>query len=252
MMEEEDLYEDIQKILEELPDNFNILEESIDIEEQIEYFENSKKLREQDIKRELPENYNELFLLPTSVERKREILVSLALVADVKAYRIIEDFVKEADESTRNWALLALQESRMLIKSTLLDEKQIFISTGLGGKGKKLRYYVVFISRQQGSVLTKTQQKLLKDELIFALKQENGDFESIDFSEGFAASLLLLPIKVNLKDFFNELVNECNQYGNFLEEDLILTNVKILSGSEIIDYINSAGDRGSVENDMKD
>ncbi len=252
MMEEEDLYEDIQRILEELPDNFNILEESIDIEEQIEYFENSKKLREQDIKRELPENYNELFLLPTSVESKKEILVSLALVADVKAYRIIEDFVKEADESMRNWALLALQESRMLIKSTLLDEKQIFISTGLGGKGKKLRYYVVFISRQQGSVLTKTQQKLLKDELIFALKQENGDFESIDFSEGFAASLLLLPIKVNLKDFFNELVNECNQYGNFLEEDLILTNVKILSGSEIIDYINSAGDRGSVENDMKD
>lgn len=251
-MEEEDLYEDIQRILEELPDNFNILEESIDIEEQIEYFENSKKLREQDIKRELPENYNELFLLPTSVESKKEILVSLALVADVKAYRIIEDFVKEADESMRNWALLALQESRMLIKSTLLDEKQIFISTGLGGKGKKLRYYVVFITRPQGSVLTKTQQKLLKDELIFALKQENGDFESIDFSEGFAASLLLLPIKVNLKDFFNELVNECNQYGNFLEEDLILTNVKILSGSEIIDYINSAGDRGSVENDMKD
>ena len=51
----------------------------------------------------------------------------------------------------------------------LLDEHQVFISTGLGGKGKKLRYYVVFLNKKTDEMLNATQQKLLKDELIFEL-----------------------------------------------------------------------------------
>ncbi len=236
-------YEDIQKVFEEIPDNFNILEEQIDIDEQFMYFERSKTLREKsEGVKVMPENCDELYSPETSSDRKKELLVSLALVPDVKAYRILEDYIRKADKTVRNWAVLALHESRMLLRSSLLEEKQVFISTGLGGKGKKLRYYVVFIAGTPEKMLEPAQQKLLKDELIFALKQEKGEFESIDFSQGFASSLLLLPLRADLKEIFSGVIDECNQFGNFLAEDIILTNVKILSRSEIMDFINSGDD----------
>jgi hypothetical protein len=147
----------------------------------------------------------------------------------------------------RSWAVLAFQENKMLLQTSLLDEKQYFISTGLGGKDKKLRYYTVFINRERNSILSGTQQKLVKDELMFNLKPENGEFESIDFSEGFSSAQVLLPVTSDIKQVFTNVVEECNQYGNFLEEDMIITNVKILSRSEILEIINKQDDSGFEE-----
>jgi hypothetical protein len=42
-MKDEEFYNDIQKLFEDLPGNFNILEEQIDLEVQMKYFEISKK-----------------------------------------------------------------------------------------------------------------------------------------------------------------------------------------------------------------
>jgi hypothetical protein len=239
-MEEDKYYKDIQKAIEDLPGDFSILEEQIDIRDQMKYFEFSKEIREKNIGKECFENREELFLAETSEERKKEILSAIAAVDEVKAYRTIEKYLKKPDKELRNWAVLALQESRMLLKSSLLDEKQVFISTGLGGKGKKLRYYVVFINRERNSMLNPTQQKLVKDELIFALKDNEGEFESIDFFEGFSTSLILLPLKTDIKNLFNNVVAECNQYGNFLNDDMVITNVKVLSRGEIIQMLNQS------------
>jgi hypothetical protein len=93
--------------------------------------------------------------------------------------------------------VLALQENRMLLQTSLLDEQQFFISTGLGGKGKKLRYYLVFINRNRNELLTKTQQKLVKDELIFGLKPEDGNLNPSIFLKDFVHRWFfcrLLPI----------------------------------------------------------
>jgi len=237
-MEDENIYNDIQKIFEDLPDNFNILEEQIDLEIQMQYFEFSKKVREEEAETDYLECADELFVPETGIVRKQEILIGLAGTDDVKAYRFLEGFLEQTGSDLRSWAVLALQENRMLIQTSLLDEQQFFISTGLGGKGKKLRYYVVFINRNRIKLLTKTQQKLVKDELIFGLKPEDGEFESIDFSEGFSASQVLLPVTADIRHVFSNVVEECNQYGGFLEEDMIITNVKVLTRNEILDIIN--------------
>ena len=184
-MEEDKYYNSIQKALEDLPGDFNILEEQIDIEEQMKYFEFSRKIREKENEETLFEERDALFLPETETEKKKEILSSIASVDDVKAFRTIEKYLENPDEKLRNWAILAMQESKMLLQSSLLDEKQVFISTGLGGKGKKLRYYVVFINSNRNTMLNATQQKLVKDELVFTLKDKEGEFESIDFFEGF-------------------------------------------------------------------
>ncbi|HSM48876.1 MAG TPA: hypothetical protein VK872_13735, partial [Draconibacterium sp.] len=163
-----------------------------------------------------------------------------AAMDNVKAFRTIEKFVAIAEGEIKQWAVLALQESRMLIQSSLLEEQQVFISTGLGGKGQKLRYYVVFINKKQSEILTGTQQKLLKDELIYELNQNGGEFESMDFSEGFSTVLVMLPLQTDLKKLFRNIIDECNQYGDFLDDDMIVTNVKVMSRNEIIEMLKQS------------
>ncbi len=250
-MEEDKIYNDIQRIFDDLPENFNILEEQIDLEVQMKYFEYSKKVKEQKEEKDYLEEGEQLFSQEASLESKKEILIGLAGVDDVKAYRTIESYLKDSEGDMRSWAVLALQENRMLLQTSLLDEKQYFISTGLGGKNKKLRYYVVFINRERNDMLSSTQQKLLKDELIFCLKPDEGEFESIDFSEGFSSAQVLLPVTSDIKQVFTNVVEECNQYGDFLEEDMIITNVKVLSRSEIMEIINNQ-DNNDAEDGMEE
>ena len=237
-MKEEEFYQNIKKALANLPENYSILEERIEIEVQMKYFEFSKAIREKNISAECFENREQLLDLQVGIQRKKEILSAIATVDDVKAYRAIETFVKDNKGDLKQWAVLAMQESRMLIQSSLLDEQQVFISTGLGGKGKKLRYYVVFINNLQTEILNSTQQKLLREELIYELKGNQGEFESMDFMEGFSTALIMLPLHSDIKKVFQNVVDECNQYGNFLNEDMIVTNVKVMSRGEILQLLH--------------
>lgn len=236
-MEEKQFYHNIRKVLDDLPDNFSILEEQIDIDVQMKYFERAQKVRSKLQADEYFENREQLFLPEISIEQKKEILLSIAVIDDVKAFRTIEKFLNQAEGELKQWAVLAFQESRMLIQSSLLDEQLVFISTGLGGKGQKLRYYVVFINKNRELILNSVQQKLLKDEVIFELNKHEGEFESMDFSEGFSTVLAMLPLQSDLKQIFRNIIDECNQYGGFLDDDMIVTNVKIMSRNEIIEML---------------
>ena len=55
------------------------------------------------------------------------------------------DIILQKDGSflLTDWAYMALMESRIMLESELSEEKQIYISTGLGGKGRKLRFYLL-------------------------------------------------------------------------------------------------------------
>lgn len=236
-MKEKQFYQNIQKVLDDLPDNFSILEEQIDIELQMKYFELAQEVRSRNLSAECFENREQLYSPDVSTERKREILLSIATIDDVKAFRTIEKFVGLAEGELKQWAILAFQESRMLIQSSLLEEQLVFISTGLGGKGQKLRYYVVFINKNRNLILNSTQQKLLKDEVVFELNQSEGEFESMDFSEGFSTVLVMLPLQSDLKKIFRSIIDECNQYGDFLDDDMIVTNVKVMSRNEILEML---------------
>ncbi len=127
-------------------------------------------------------------------------------------------------------------ESRMLLESRLLDESQVFISTGLGGKEAKLRYFVVLVSRCNME-LNETHKKVIINEFDYILKKYNAEVEEKDFSEYMATLLLLLPMNHSLKMVFQEAIKECNKYGDFLNEEFIVTNVKTLSFTEIKHFL---------------
>ena len=236
MNENENIYDKISEIFGGFPGSLNILEEEIDIDVQMNYFELSRKLKKNSFLNGELGGAEALFNDSTSIEEKKMILVQLASSDKIDAYRKIEKFIKVNPGELKNWATLALKESKMLIESKLLDTNQIFISTGLGGKGDKLRYFVVLIANNEIE-FTDFQKKIIQNEFHFTLKKYNSEPEDFNFSESFATILAVIPMSSPVKTVFEEAILECNNYGNFIKENFVITNVKKLSFDEIKDYI---------------
>ncbi|MFV0377136.1 MAG: hypothetical protein ACK5JD_07510 [Mangrovibacterium sp.] len=232
-MEEYNDLSKIQDALDSLPDNFSILEEQIDVELQMEYFGFTKERRNNRAIRNFKLAEKKLYKPELTDLEKKRLLVRLAGHDRVEAFRIIERFQQQAEGMLRNWAILAIQESRMILQSSLLDEQQVFISTGLGGRGQNIRYFITLLKQNVDEDFSNTQKKLIETEFSYFLKKSEGELEQIRFENGFALGLFLFPLKKNLQDIFRSFIDECNQYGNFLREDVIITNVKKLSIDEI-------------------
>lgn len=216
--------------------NLNILEEEIDIRVQKKYFELINSLSKK--KEEYPalcqkyiERINDLLDAKVSSSTKKEMLAVLATIDDVAIYRAIETFSK-LDSPLKKWATVALQQSRMLIQSVLLDNPGVFISTGLGGQGDLLRYFGVFL-HNTNEKLAGFQRNIIKNETELEIKSVDGVLEKIHYYEGYTTILLLLPIHIKLKPFFENIIDVCNQFGDFLHENMIVTNVKKLNKQDI-------------------
>ncbi|MDP2337843.1 MAG: hypothetical protein Q8N05_15635 [Bacteroidota bacterium] len=237
-MEEDNIYKRIQEAISTLPENFSILEEQIDVELQLEYFNYGRDLKAAFSDEVILQHQADLFDQHVPIDEKKNLLVLLASQEKVEAFRTIEKYAKNPDPELREWSILALQESRMVIQSSLMDEQQVYISTGLGGKGQMLRYFVVFIGNENILKYSAVQRKLIKNELEYAIKNNNGTLEEINFVEKLAISVLLLPVKSDIQSVFNAIIGEINQYGDFIRQDILITNVKRMNIDEINQFIS--------------
>jgi hypothetical protein len=235
-MEGENIYDKIQEIFGEVPGTFSILEEKIDIDLQMEYFEFSRAIKKDLDLAEVLESKDRIFDLRQDAGERKTLFAQLASLEDVTAYRTIEKYLKEGHQELRNWAILALQESRMLLESKLLEENQVFISTGLGGKGSKLRYFVVLIGKEKID-FSDLQRRIIRNEFEDLLAKHDAEIEKIEFVGQFATLVVMVPLKVPLKDVFRAAIQECNQYGDFMKSNFIITNVKELNLAEIKDFL---------------
>jgi len=127
-------------------------------------------------------------------------------------------------------------ESRVMLESEFTDERQIYISTGLGGKGNKLRFYILLLS-STGNQFLAYQQQVIEREFAFALHNDNCEIEELTIKTNYVELTVLTPIQTNIKQFIENIVLECNQYGNFITNAIIITNVKKLAESEIAQII---------------
>jgi len=164
----------------------------------------------------------------------------LATSREVKAYRMLEDYVQHPDEDVSNWAYMALMESRISLESELSDEKQIYISTGLGGKGEKLRFYVLMLSRDRKPFL-EYQRKVIEREFAYFLPKADCEIERLTIGEQYVELVFLIPVRADIKLTLDKVINECNQYGDFLSDIFTITNVKELTEQEVTDIINKNG-----------
>jgi hypothetical protein len=232
----ENLYDKIRELIGKVPENVSIMEDTIDVDLQVEYFEYSKR-----ISTEYDGDWalDQIELLKEDdypIKGKKQILARLATMEDVSAYRAIEAYASDPDRELREWSILALQESKMHLESHFLEENQVFISTGLGGKENKLRYFVVLIARNR-EILTGFQKRIIRDEFSYVMKKYDGEIEDFKSSGYLVAMTMLIPIQHPVKDIFTEGINESNQYGDFLRENCIVTNVKKLTFAEVEAFI---------------
>lgn len=217
-------------------DGINIVEEQIDNDIQLEYFECSKNPENSKSEHEIILEKDLIFDDSISVDQKKILLVQLASVNNVEAYRTIEEYLKKPNIKLFEWAYLALQESRMLLESNLLEENKVLITTGLGGKGNKLRYFIVFFTGD-GSSFTSLQQEIINNELNYAFKSIGAEVEDIIFEDNFALVLSIVPMHIPVQRLFNSIISECNEFGEFLFNDYIITNLKVLSLDEIREFL---------------
>ncbi len=218
----------------------DIVNREIPIEIQMEFVEVSNKgIINSEEKIDKEEFMLDLFsVLEKSVEIEdiKEILVFLSNCKNPKAYRVLENFEKQASEDVKDWAYLALRASRMKLESYLLEKNAVLVSSGLGGKDGKLRYFVVLFSVTSKD-FNQTQIKILEKELDFFIDRENGEIEYFKAQANFVKMEVLLRLDLSLRQFFRQISNSCKELGIELNDNLLITNVKVLNDMEIKNFI---------------
>ncbi|MEA4904906.1 MAG: hypothetical protein VB090_08730, partial [Petrimonas sp.] len=118
------------------------------------------------------------------------------------------------------------------LSSDLSGQQQIYVSSGLGGHEKKLRFFGLFTTNDR-LPLTDLQKEIVDREFRFQLQQADVEIEKFEIKENYFTLLMLFPLDSDVRLGINAAIDEINQYGNFLDPKFLFTNVKILSDSEI-------------------
>lgn len=234
MSNQDDLLAKLRETLNEQGiDSFHILEDLVPIEVQMDYFRYFEKLRKENASFVRDDEVSILFSPDSSIERKKRSLSLLASIPDVGAYRSIETYHSSPLEpELLHWSSMALVNSRIVLSSDLSGQQQVYISSGLGGQDKKLRFFALFASVDR-QIFTQLQREIVEREFRFQLEQADVTVEKFEIKPNYFTILMLFPFDKDVKASLNDAIDECNQYGNFLDPKFLFTNVKVLSEAEI-------------------
>ncbi len=226
-------FEDFQEVLRTSGVEVQVMEREVSLDVQMAYLQLSKKVREHMSpevifagRYELWEDYY------SSIENKRKRLVGLASLGTPQAIRLLQRFQSQAPIELDDWVYLALQECKLVFQASLLDHPPMFISTGLGGSGRMLRFFGALFSDGVKS-FDGLQQKVISGELEYMFQQFDGRLEYSAFSGSFVTYWGLVPIDVQLNEHIKATIEESNLLGASLRRDFVLTNVKKLTLPEL-------------------
>lgn len=237
-MRDDKEYTSVEKVLGKLAGEFYVMEEQVDVDVQMEYFkmvkENRKELNEEEVISDFDMIYSEEVLL----QDKKIILVKLAGIQSVNTFRILEKYYKEDKvEDLKDWSILAYNEAKMQLESSLKDQNSIFVSTGMGGKGSALRYFIVLFPHEDIGTFTDFHTEFVQKELRYILEQFDSKLEGFnEINEKFVAGTALIPVHINLQDCLSKVFDACNQFAPFVSERFIVTNIKSMSPEEILNF----------------
>lgn len=220
-------------------ETLHILEEQIPMEEQMEYFAYFDQLRRKKTRFKVDTEIKNLFLPDVSIERRKRAITLLSSIPKVKAYRALETYHSSPLEpELKNWASIALLGSRIGLSSDLSGTPQVYISSGLGGSDKKLRFFSLFISNTKED-FTDYQKKLVNREFRFQLEGAGVEIEAFDIKSNYFTILLLFPFKTDVREPINTAIKECNKVEYFINDKFLFTNLKVFSEEEIQQLIDN-------------
>lgn len=162
----------------------------------------------------------------------KEKLVRLAKNGDVKSYRRIEEIIQETENSgLEEFAYVALKFARINLENQLSDEPIGFISSGLGGKGNKLRYYFVIKSTDK---ISEEREQMIQDELRLICLNSDSEFETIENFGNYVLVKILVSIDFAIGNIIEGLIDRCK----FADKEYFCTNVEKPTNELIEKWIN--------------
>lgn len=225
MSNNNDPFEELKRLIRENPDQITILEEEIDVKLQMEYYRAAHRAKSQAEQHTTEALSDELFDEEVTLKRKKKVLTLLASINEVPALRAIERFKDKPDSGLEHWSVMAFQESKMLISSQLIGGVPVFISTGLGGKDRSLRYSVA-LGGITDEYFTDFQIKIIRSEVEYVLKKSNSVLEEFGVLNNMAVLTVLIPIELDVRAILRECIGSANQFGSFLNETFVITNMR--------------------------
>lgn len=238
IMEKIENFDSLKDFLAQMDDNIAIIDGNIPVDIQMKYYEFLGKIVEKLDKDETEAHAKDLYSEEVSVEEKKKLLISLASFDDVRFFRLIEEYNKKPNKALKHWSNMAYQHAKINLENSFLPNKKVLISTGLGGKENKLRYFVVLMKDDRETPFTDTQKKVIKNETEIVFKDNEVDMEEINFTHNYLSIQILVAIKIPVQSVFLDVIANCNELGHFMSEHFIVTNVKVLEQKEIEDILN--------------
>ena len=95
-----------------------------------------------------------------------------------------------------------------------------------------LRFFAFFKSRSL-EPFSSYQKGLIEKETLFYIQEYEGELEEVNVVENYFTLIFLINMKMDIKKMLAQIVNECNQYGDFVDPNFVITNVKIFSEEDI-------------------
>lgn len=223
-----------------IADSIDLIEDEINLSVHQQYFDLSKKIDFDSIDyKEVLKDRKKLFSEDTASEAKQMILLRLAHLGTIDSYRTIERYLRLPENNLRDWALLCLKECGMFLQTSFLGEEGGFVSTGLGGKKNKLRYYSV-IRTKKGLPFSETDRDMLGQKFKMIARQFESDIEELSIEKNYAMVKILIPMDVAVGTVIEQGIIECNKKQEFLSPSYYVTNVKKPTDEEIILYLEEA------------
>ena len=231
----------IRDVLNDIPERLTVAADGVDSSVQQEYLEytgglNFGQYSEEDISA----RSHSLFSPGTPLENKKEALAVLAHRGTIEAYRTIERFLETAEQTLEAWGLLALQECRMFLESSLSDRNAGILMTGLGGENNRLRYFLVIRSRRDAA-LTSAQKETIERGFSYICSKFDSIPQEIQVHQYYVTMKVLIPMDVAAAEIIEGGIDECNTFSDFLDENYYVTNVKIPTKAEIQHYLREMG-----------
>lgn len=211
---------EIRKILDSIPEELRVIGDKINQSAIEEFYDLNGQIGDDEREIESTQNLN------------KEKLVRLARNGDVKSYRRIEEIIQKTENSDlEEFGYVALKFARINLENQLSDEPIGFISSGLGGKGIKLRYYFVIKSAEK---ISEEREQIIQDELRLICLNSDSEFETIENFGNYVLVKILVSVDFAIGSVIEDLIDRCN----FADKEYFCTNVEKPTNELIEKWIN--------------
>lgn len=214
--------------------NVHQLNEPVSMLIQGQFYLYNKELREQIGRGHITLDEEDIINRVTCIAGDKEVvgaelkraLSELSCTESPRALRVVDELLETLQGEARSWALMAQLELRMRIVGNLVEESQIILSSGLGGRG--------FLVRLNGYCLNSNlsrwqdyQRELLHTELAYTCSKIGGEVEQELWGEEYFIFTILLPYDVDIQSTLQSFIERCNEFGGFIHPDCHVTNMDV-------------------------